>query len=849
MSVRVSLRDKPECASGSQLLEVIEITNERSNRWRKSLDRRDGCTFNAILGPWASIARAKHHWVTVEDPDRGTTDEWRLHGIERVRGSKVVGVTCHPAVTILRDMGQMRLKFTGGASRFVIGGRMLTPAQFLEKFVVGSLLLRGIDWVDVGTVESDAKHDITWDRWAGITLGNELEERTWLEFRMRRNGTTNYLLDLVEQIGSDAPQIIISSAKNLHELRRSDIPDKVATVVSGFGGKLPDSPERHTGALATWSYTAVVGDEITGLFDPSGGPPPIILENIYATPIPRFALAVDGTLWEILSSRVADQAMVLETGAGAHFPLGAGLQIRADADGSFLEELQDPESLTSDIATRIVTKDDLRGEAAIGNNWWGRLWTSKPEPFRARIRSAVSSGATSIPLKELAIGKVIPGKSVLVIDEWLVGSYFSTTSARVTLGGGDVADGSGFADVTVSVALASGLSLDSEVIVYPEGLPDGWVDENAADDDLSAILAWRPGDSALEDIPAGITALAAANRQTLYLDGFTPGDPDHYIWPGDIIQLQEGSLPWGIAMHLAIPNGSGEVAVTTYRLVGLGDTWAGSLGVTGGESFKILRPRFINPTVTLPANIAILVNLGLGGGRHEGLLRLPAAHVKPPTGTSMRLRANVLMRGLSSVDETFYEAELDGTPVGDSGAETFALSGAAFGSPNDALRQLEFPLTSGDDEGELEVTVEGSEDLVYAYLLGISAMVGSGEAGVPIIENGAHANRIRQLEGRWLTLLRQTGRAWKVTQRRLRELGIDEEPVLGGAVLLNDEELDVREEMRVFEVSPCMVDPLDTEVTLTTRHDALTTTLARRLEDLKREQDVEGAFLVYPEDL
>lgn len=208
--------------------------------------------------------------------------EWRVGLVTDGRGQGgLIQVECVP---IWRDLVE-RCANAGGQGWVsqVVGGERIFDYDITERLCSDILqnfvIANGPNYITLGDVDNDivlsavsVKHLVPWalalavrDTRRAIDVAGEL--------RLRRNGTTDYKLDIVTEIGSSAAVPVFHPRNSLVTLTRKIDATLQATRVLVTGGTAPDTLPGILGR-ARWRGAAPSGLTIA-LSDPNGGAGPI----------------------------------------------------------------------------------------------------------------------------------------------------------------------------------------------------------------------------------------------------------------------------------------------------------------------------------------------------------------------------------------------------------------------------------------------------------------------------------------------------------------------------------------------------------------------------------------------
>jgi hypothetical protein len=134
----------------------------------------------------------------------------------------------------------------------------------------------GLTWITKGTITPTGLFDIAQDWASARSLAVDTATRTGTELRVRRDGTSGYLIDLVDRIGSSAPVVYARTARNLLSTQRTFAGALAGTRVVPRGR---DDSTSRTFGYAYWEVVTTGNDgtdDFAVIRDPRGTsfPPP-----------------------------------------------------------------------------------------------------------------------------------------------------------------------------------------------------------------------------------------------------------------------------------------------------------------------------------------------------------------------------------------------------------------------------------------------------------------------------------------------------------------------------------------------------------------------------------------------
>lgn len=196
-------------------------------------------------------------------------------------------------------------------------------------------------YISAGTVEPGEPVDMIYHNDSPLSALKELlrvatfaDGTVGAEVRLRRNGTSGYLVDIVRQVGSSDPTVEIRDAANLIEGSQRSDSTKIGTVVHPIGGNTYG--HEGTMARASWPVVAQSGATLTFADD-------ILVES--GQLVGKYALLPDGTHHQI-SSTSAPRTVTLTADPGVDL-VGQRVRFRRQIDVGAYGQLSYMESPAS----------------------------------------------------------------------------------------------------------------------------------------------------------------------------------------------------------------------------------------------------------------------------------------------------------------------------------------------------------------------------------------------------------------------------------------------------------------------------------------------------------------------
>lgn len=243
----------------------------------------------------------------------------------------------------------------------------LTPAQWIDNVILAAAAAEGMSWLGRGAVEATTPKDFTfssetiWDFLRRLATESSTTASP-IEYQLRRNGSSGYLIDLVAQIGRGATPLSIRASSNLIALSRHSSSSGQVTRCSARGTAIDDI---HPGIEdARWRVKSTPSGSTAVLEDPNGGDGPIAFDSQLVLPVARYVRKIGGTLLLLTASATATQQI---TTSGAHgWSVGDLVEFKSDAAGTDLTYLEHPTKVQPPVAgyglhTAMLDRPDLAG--------------------------------------------------------------------------------------------------------------------------------------------------------------------------------------------------------------------------------------------------------------------------------------------------------------------------------------------------------------------------------------------------------------------------------------------------------------------------------------------------------
>jgi hypothetical protein len=258
-------------------------------------------------------------------------------------GAPALAVECDPIWAIMGDVGIIEEVLVGGQSYSNLGGLNGRAANYLATYVIPALQRRGVNWVELGTIDPTVQFDYSWDAQTPLQVVNAVAGLAAAEWEFERDDAyQRYLLNMVDRVGSSAPTVRVREGLDVLQVDTQRTRERLFTAIRVQGDLETGGEERSNIGLASWRVTDVTGDVIT-LEAHGGGLGPVLEDGQH---VGLYVEAEDGSFWEIVDSTAPDE-LELESGAGTDFSVGDDVMIVADDQGTLLTELRSPSGIAN----------------------------------------------------------------------------------------------------------------------------------------------------------------------------------------------------------------------------------------------------------------------------------------------------------------------------------------------------------------------------------------------------------------------------------------------------------------------------------------------------------------------
>jgi hypothetical protein len=389
-----------QCNSGARLQFFGKVSQLHLH---ETLQGDDKITLECPLDDQAVSYLVKRRVVRITMSDADFS-EWRIQSIQKLHstsGNRCIVVAVSPLLD-LADATVIRETSGSGIPSFSVGLVQVSPTEVIDDILLAQPEFQSggaYDYFARGTVEPTTLFDIEFSKATPLALlrqvANAARNATTLqpaEIRVRRNGTTNYLIDVLAEIGSTATVTDLRSNKQILDHDYTTDATEQVSVVIPFGAD-DGLGDPSTVSRAAWTLGTPTG-LVYPITDPDGGPSPVLeadqLNGMYVVP------DANGALIQITDSAAGSPATVtLASSTG--ITAGRQYELRASASDELVVEVSSPSAIALyDRKVGTIDRPDLLGVRNLVRNPWFRTWTTPASaPDNWEFTSTVGSGALS----------------------------------------------------------------------------------------------------------------------------------------------------------------------------------------------------------------------------------------------------------------------------------------------------------------------------------------------------------------------------------------------------------------------------------------------------------------------
>lgn len=448
----------------------------------------------------------------------GRVTEYRVTNVQPSEDKKEARIdAAGPWLSIARA-GLIR-DVSNGMMVYSFGGQY-TLSEALNTYFLPNCDVDGLDWIDptLGTIETDALVQLTWERWDRMQLLQDIVRQTGCEpYLVQSAPGARWQLACADRRGGDAEAYTVASRTNLLQGNTDQSDVEILTGVTPLGDVV-DGDEEPSGIGENAWTVGVIDSNWLNLYDPAGLVEPIAFDGEYNDLWLEFATTTTPVYRQIRATRKSDQAIKLDDTTTLNT---TGLQVRicADASGTPLHRLVNPGGVFA--YGQVLAQEAISG-ARGERNWLrnggflagGANWTPGASGFVSAL--PISENVDLVMLKN---GSTASGNTSFAVDGGPPGAtirrgeMFRSEGLQITSapsGAGHTIKSDGKATITGAAPLTASLT-DGQVLGYS---------------DANGILT------------ATVDGAHSASATTLLLKSFASGT--RQLTNGDKIQFEYG---------------------------------------------------------------------------------------------------------------------------------------------------------------------------------------------------------------------------------------------------------------------------------------------------------------------
>lgn len=238
--------------------------------------------------------------VRVQDADPSDFSEWRVTDLDDASDALYLTVRCDSMALELARAVYMAIDGVGApTAEYAVVGATLT--DIVDGLVRDALDAAGLTYLVTGTIEPTGEIDLAGEWGSARSILLDAIGKAGGELRVRRNGTTDYRIDILDAIGAGASVPTIRTARNLLATKRKRSGSLGGTRIVPRGRD--DATHRGIG-YAYWQVTDVdTGANTLTIRDPRGAG--------FPSPLPFADMALGW--WVEKWSPVPDPRLVLSS--------------------------------------------------------------------------------------------------------------------------------------------------------------------------------------------------------------------------------------------------------------------------------------------------------------------------------------------------------------------------------------------------------------------------------------------------------------------------------------------------------------------------------------------------------
>jgi hypothetical protein len=383
---------------------------------------------------------------------------------------------------------------SAGRATFAFSAVQLTPTEWIDTYVLPACVEAGMTWVARGTQDYTTEFDLDGEYVTALEILRAMQQagRAPGELVLRRNGATDYKIDLLVARGSTAATVRVQTQKNLLAHQRTRRYADIGTKIIPRGNA--ESVQRGM-AHAMWRVQTVVSGTQADLEDPNGGADPIAyddqLNGWYVAPV-----ASTFSSQQVTDSATANSRITVASTAG--WTAGTTLLRFFRTSTSAGEEvigLTHPTRVTTPasggfgVVTRILDVAGGTGDSnLLTSNPWMTAWATNTSPADGYTKitgtavSTTSRESTTIRLGTYSYKFIVSGST----------AGYASPGSLSALDAGSSAGRTGVYTPTITPYTTAARRHSAHTWVYISARTNGGVQLVVADATTLIPFAWGP---------------------------------------------------------------------------------------------------------------------------------------------------------------------------------------------------------------------------------------------------------------------------------------------------------------------------------------------------------------------
>jgi hypothetical protein len=328
----VLVRDHPACKTGSQVLGSIGRYVSLTGRDHVLPSERSCTLVLRLNSPFLSLIDSNRVLQIIMSD--GSYDEWLIQDIDYDSDPRKVVITGRDLIYRLMLLGTIEEKnVVSGLPNYRFEAFDKTPEFIAQTYMVDKAVAAGENWLDIGDIDFTDPINFVIDGMTPLAVGVALTEFPGIqgEMRLRRNGTTNYLLDIVEEINGSLAAVDVRTRVALRHMKKNVNGQQHFTGLQVFGSSRDDGiPYTLGSAVLRVAAKNVGGSNRLQIEDPEYPGKPVILRNAMYNGVGlyRFGKSTDAVLDTYESTQ---EVRVLDSGV---YTVGDEFFLRENATGT-----------------------------------------------------------------------------------------------------------------------------------------------------------------------------------------------------------------------------------------------------------------------------------------------------------------------------------------------------------------------------------------------------------------------------------------------------------------------------------------------------------------------------------